>query len=68
VYCTANLELKGWVNGRVHTQAFVALENGRIYQNHLYNGRINGTVLPLSYAGLELEGQNTSKKLMKWLY
>ena len=32
IYCTKNLELKGQVIGSVITDAFIALENGSIYQ------------------------------------
>lgn len=68
LYCTKNLELKGRVNGSVSTDAFIALENGSIYQNHLYNGIINSTNLSKSYAGLFLRGRERNKKVMKWLY
>jgi hypothetical protein len=68
VYCTKNLELKGRVNGSVTTAAFVALENGSVYQNHLYNGMINSTHLPRAYVGLLSQKGEQSKKIMKWLY
>ncbi len=68
VYCTKNLELKGRVNGSVTTDAFVALENGSVYQNHLYNGTINSTHLPRAYVGLLSQKGERSKKIMKWLY
>lgn len=68
VYCTKNLELKGRVNGSVTTDAFVALENGSVYQNHLYNGMINSTHLPRAYVGLLSQKGEQSKKIMKWLY
>lgn len=68
VYCTKNLELKGSVNGSVFTDSFIALENGSIYQNHLYNGLINSTILSSTYAGLMLADREQNKKIMKWLY
>ncbi len=68
VYCTKNLELKGSVNGTVITDSFIALENGSVYQNHLYNGLINSTKLPNIYAGLMLADRERNKKVMKWLY
>lgn len=60
VYCTKNLELKGRVLGKVHTDAFIALENGSIYQNHLYQGTIDRN-------GLPMEGER-AQNYMKWLY
>lgn len=68
VYCTKNLELNGSVNGTVITDSFIALENGSIYQNHLYNGLINSTNLLNTYAGLMLADRERNKKIMKWLY
>lgn len=68
VYCTKNLELKGRVNGAVATDGFIALEDGSVYQNHLYNGRINSGNLDGSYAGLLLQTRERNKKVMKWLY
>ncbi len=67
VYCTENLELRGSVIGGVYTDAFITLENGSTYQNHLYNGRINSEALPSAYAGLSPDGEQ-QKKVMKWLY
>ena len=68
VYCAKNLELKGIVNGMVSTDGFIALENGSIYQNHLYDGVINSTNLNSVYTGILLQSRVSNKKLMKWLY
>lgn len=65
IYCEKNLELKGAVIGNVTTDAFMALENGSVYQNHLFNGTINASLLPMEYAGLLL---NKEKAVAKWLY
>lgn len=67
VYCTKNLELKGSVMGRVYTDAFIALENGSIYQNHLYRGTIDRSGLPDTYIGLPMETE-TAQNYMKWMY
>ncbi|WP_222984558.1 hypothetical protein [Flagellimonas meishanensis] len=67
VYCTQNLELKGSVVGSVTTNALVALENGNIYQNHLFHGRIDAPSLPSEYAALPLADQ-PANQVMKWLY
>jgi len=67
LYCSNNLELKGSVNGSVTTGNFIALENGSIYQNHLYNGIINSLSLPIEYAGLQYKG-SINNGIMKWLY
>ncbi|MFS4469622.1 hypothetical protein [Maribacter sp. 2210JD10-5] len=68
VYCAQNLELKGRVNGAVCTGAFMALENGSIYQNHLYDGLVNSQNLHASYCGLLMDKSDRTKKVMKWLY
>ena len=49
-----------------YTGGFIANRLGSIYQNHIYNGAILSTVLPVQYAGLILE--NTNLKIAKWLY
>lgn len=67
VYCTDNVELKGNVYGTLFTANFVSLENGNIYQNHIYNGRIRSELLPKEYAGLNFENSNTNT-VAKWLY
>lgn len=68
VYCEKNLELKGTVIGGVSAHSFIALENGSIYQNHLYNGTINSTELPEQFAGLAVTGREQFKTISKWLY
>jgi cytoskeletal protein CcmA (bactofilin family) len=68
IYVTKNLELKGTVQGMVTTDGFIALENGNIYQNHLYNGVINSTQLSPAYVGIPLTDRVQNKKLMQWLY
>ncbi len=65
VYCEKNLELKGKILGRVVTDAFVAMENGNVYQNHLYKGIIDSSFLPASFAGLVMGERKT---VAKWLY
>jgi len=67
IYCEKNLELKGKVWGQVVTDGFMALENGSVYQNHLYNGTIDATQLPEQYIGLEY-GTLVKKGIVKWLY
>ncbi len=67
IHCAANLELKGNLTGHLSTHSFIALENGSIYQNHLYNGTMDNRDLPLQFAGLTFEGTET-KNLGKWLY
>lgn len=68
IYCTKNLELKGSVEGNVTTNGFIALEDGSVYQNHLYNGIINSKSLDESYVGLLLASREQNKRVMKWLY
>lgn len=68
VYCSKNLELKGRINGMVSTDGFIALENGSVYQNHLYDGVINNRRLTPMYAGILLKSRESNKKIMKWLY
>ncbi|MEO1546697.1 MAG: hypothetical protein AAFU74_08140 [Bacteroidota bacterium] len=61
------LEVKGIVEGSVSTTSFIAMEQGAIYQNHLYNGQINIKSLPESYTGLLYQNQSPNS-VMKWLY
>ncbi len=68
VYCERNLEHKGNVFGSIFTYGFIALENGSIYQNHLYNGTVDSAGLPDKYAGLPLVGTQNRKTSAKWLY
>ena len=67
VYSSQNLELKGKVYGNATVGGFVAVENGNIYQNHIYNGSINAPSLPAQYAGIAYEDQPIDQ-IMKWLY
>ncbi len=68
VYCSHNLELKGQVFGKVTTASFIAMENGSIYQNHLYNGQIDALLLPEEYAGILHQDSAEKKSVAKWLY
>ncbi len=68
VYCQRNLEHKGKVFGNIATYGFIALENGSIYQNHLFNGTVDSEGLPAAYSGLPLVGKAISKTSAKWLY
>ncbi|MCL6275447.1 hypothetical protein M3P19_15640 [Muricauda sp. 2012CJ35-5] len=67
VMCSGNLEVKGKIHGSASTDAFVAMENGNAYQNYLFNGRLDGTALPLAYAGFSYSGEKPNQ-IMKWLY
>lgn len=67
VQCEGNLELKGSIYGRVVTNAFIALENGSAYQNHLFDGTIDQFALPLEYAGMLYQGEQPNHTI-KWLY
>ncbi len=66
VYCDKNIELKGTVKGMVYTDAFVALQSGSVYINHIFNGRIIEPELPEQYCGLQF--QKTQNNVVKWLY
>ncbi|MDL5514850.1 polymer-forming cytoskeletal protein [Arenibacter sp. M-2] len=67
IYCKGRLELKGEVYGSVIADSFIAMENGSIYQNHLYDGVINSSLLETEYVGFTLENK-ARKGVMKWLY
>ena len=66
VYCNQNIELKGQVTGSVYTMGFIANQNGSVYQNHIYNGKIINDDLPKQYSGFLFEG--LPKQVVKWLY
>ena len=66
VYCDQNIEIKGEVSGSVYTKGFIANQNGSVYQNHIYNGKIIIDDLPVQYTGLSLKG--FSKQVVKWMY
>ncbi len=68
LYCEKNVELKGEVRGSVYTDGFMALENGSIYQNHLYNGSIDFNQLQEQFVGLGWNDTTAPKKIVKWLY
>ncbi|QLG46787.1 hypothetical protein [Costertonia aggregata] len=68
VFCEQNLELKGGVKGSVTTRSFMAMENGSIYQNHLFNGTIDSDALPLEYSGIIFDELNNPKSIVQWLY
>lgn len=67
VFSNQNIELKGSIFGSLTTSAFVALENGNIYQNHIYNGRIDANALSEEYVGLSF-GHSKTNKVAKWGY
>lgn len=66
LYCNQNTELKGTVYGTVYSNNFIANQFGSIYQNHIYNGKINSNKLPQEYVGLPFN--NSKKEVLKWLY
>lgn len=66
VYCSQNIELKGMVKGSVYTKGFIANQNGSIYQNHIYNGKIRLEDLPKQYSGFLFEG--LPKQIVQWVY
>jgi len=66
LYCKGKLELEGTVYGSVYTSIFVAHQNGSVYQNHIYNGKILANDLIDQYAGLSFN--NGNKQIMQWLY
>ena len=66
VFSEGPIEVKGNITGSVYTHSFMAMENGSRYQNHLFEGRINSTELPASFAGLGLTGK-TTKRIALWV-
>ena len=68
LYCEKSLELKGNLIGSLFTDSFLALENGNVYQNHLYKGTVNSYDLEEQYVGLGITGFSPDKKIVKWLY
>lgn len=66
LYCEKNLDCEATIYGTVYADAFVAEQFGSVYQNHLYNCRINSNLLPVPYGGLFIENQPIH--LAKWLY
>ena len=66
VYCNQNIELKGEVTGSVYTKGFIANQNGSVYQNHIYNGKIIVDDLPKQYSGFLFEG--LPKQIVQWVY
>jgi len=66
VYCNQNMELKGKVTGSVYTKGFIANQNGSVYQNHIYNGKIMVDELPKQYSGFLFE--DLSKQIVQWVY
>ncbi len=67
IYCEQSLELKGSVYGSVITDSFVAFENGNTYLNHLFNGEINASLLPMEFSGL-VYGDKRTNSVVKWMY
>lgn len=67
IYCQGSLELKGNVFGSVLARSFIALENGNIYLNHLYNGNIDARQLPIEFGGIVFDDTPVNQ-VMKWLY
>ncbi len=66
VYCNQNIELKGEVTGSVYTKGFIANQNGSVYQNHIYNGKIIVDDLPKQYSGFLFE--DLPKQIVQWVY
>jgi cytoskeletal protein CcmA (bactofilin family) len=66
VYCELNTELKGTIQGMISTKGFVHFQGSASYQNHIFNGRILGNLLPEQYCGLDIG--NSAKGVAKWLY
>lgn len=67
IYCEQSLEVKGSVHGTVTTGSFVSFENGYIYLNHLFNGKIDAHMLPDEYCGLSYDNK-TVNGVVKWIY
>lgn len=66
IYCEQNLELRGTVYGTVYNNNFIIKEAGSIYQNHLYNAKINSSELESEFVSLPME--QSKKGITKWLY
>lgn len=66
IYCNQNIELLGTVNGTVYANNFITKQYGTIYQNHIFNGTIIASKLPISYSGILFS--TTTKTISKWLY
>lgn len=65
VYCTKNTALKGKVFGSIYTNNFIIKKSGSTYVNHIYNGEINSKLLPVQFAGLQIN--QSSNQVAKWV-
>lgn len=66
IFSDKNTDSQAQVYGTIYTDGLVAKQFGSIYQNHLYNSRINASALPKSYVGLAFE--NTKMNVLQWMY
>jgi hypothetical protein len=66
IFSDKNIDTQAQVYGTIYTDGFAAKQFGSIYQNHLYNSRINAIALPKSYVGLAFE--DTQMNVLQWMY
>lgn len=66
IFCEQNLELRGTVYGTVYNNNFIIKEAGSIYQNHLYNAKINSSELESEFVSIPME--QSKRGIAKWLY
>lgn len=67
VYSELPLALYGEILGSLYVENLIAEYHGKLFLNHLFNGKILGTHRPKEYAGLTLNDENPNT-IMKWLY
>jgi hypothetical protein len=67
VYVDGYVEHKGEVHGNLTCRKFLLRMEHSVYENHLFNGKIDGLKLPEYFTGADLYEYSDKKSVIKWL-
>jgi len=65
VYCDGYMELQGNIYGSLYCNGFTLKTAASLYENHLLNAKVDYSLLPRNFAGVNLIGKLINEQIIK---
>lgn len=67
VYCNGMTDILGSIDGHITTRKFLINTFSGIYENYIFNAKLNGEAINPDFAGADLWYYDDDKVILKWL-
>ena len=67
VYCNGMTDILGSIEGHISTRKFLINTFSGVYENYIFNAKLNGEAINPDFAGIDLWYYDNEKVILKWL-